>query len=74
MLKYSYAVKNYLAIEEVKEEIDPDQILLTKSEKIQPSFYGKFDFPPNGWDVYNFLEEFARQGIKKSDQKFRLVS
>lgn len=74
VLKYSYLISNYLAIEEVKEEVDSDSVCLTKAERIQPYFNGKFEFPPNGWDVYTFLEEFARQGVKKSDQKFRLVS
>jgi hypothetical protein len=71
-LKYSYPVRNYWGHED--EKTYTDQLSLTRMERIQPYFNGKFDFPPNGWDIYNFLEEFARQGVKKSDQKFRLVS
>ena len=71
VLNYSYAINNYLVPEEAKNSIY-DPISLTKSD-LMNIYFDKFDFPVNGWDVYNFRKEFKRQGLSERDRIFRGV-
>lgn len=73
VLKYNYKISNYLSPEEEKEESIYDNITLTKRERIEP-FLGKRKLPNNGWEVYDYQREFSRQGVKKGNKLFRLVS
>jgi hypothetical protein len=75
VLKYNYKAENYLAAEEEKENEQSlyDSIPLSKRERIEP-ILGKRKLPKDGWDVYDYQREFARQGVKKGNKLFRLVS
>jgi hypothetical protein len=72
VVKYQYKPKNYLLSEEEVEQSLYDTVHLTKKESIEP-FLGKNSLPNDGWKIYDFHKEYSRQGVRKSDNKFRLV-